>query len=38
MNKLVADLEAVMKTIRKEFGELSISRLGEKTDAAVEAI
>lgn len=38
MNKLVADLEAVMKTIRKEFGEMSILRLGEKPDAAVEAI
>ena len=38
MNKLVAELEAVMKTIRKEFGEMSILRLGEKTDSAVEAI
>ena len=38
MKKLVTELEEVMKTIRKEFGEMSILRLGEKTDAHVEAI
>jgi len=38
MKKLVAELEDVMKTIRKEFGEMSILRLGDKTDAQVEAI
>ena len=38
MKKLVTELEEVMKTIRKEFGEMSILRLGEKTDAHVEAV
>ena len=31
-------LEEVMKTIRKEFGEMSILRLGERTGGTVEAI
>lgn len=38
MTKLAEELESVMKTIRKEFGEMSILRLGEKTDASVEAV
>lgn len=38
MAKLVAELENVMKLIRKEFGEMSILRLGEKSDAKVEAV
>ena len=38
MKKLVAELEEVMKTIRKEFGEMSILRLGDKSDADVEAV
>ena len=36
--KLGAALEEVMKTIRKEFGEMSILRLGDKSDANVEAV
>lgn len=31
-------LEDVMKTIRKEFGEMAVLRLGEKTGAKVEAV
>ena len=38
MNKLTAALEDVMKTIRKEFGEMSILRLGDAADKSVEAI
>ena len=38
MMKLGAALEEVMKTIRKEFGEMSILRLGDAADSSVEAI
>lgn len=38
MKKLGTVLEEVMKTIRKEFGEMSILRLGEKSGKSVEAI
>jgi len=38
MNKLCSALEEVMKTIRKEFGEMSVLRLGEAADKTVEAI
>ena len=38
MNKLASALEDVMKTIRKEFGEMSILRLGDAADKSVEAI
>ena len=38
MNKLASALEEVMKTIRKEFGEMSILRLGDAADKSVEAI
>ena len=38
MKKLVAELEEVMKTIRREFGEMSILRLGDKSDANGEAV
>ena len=38
MNKLATALEEVMKTIRKEFGEMSVLRLGDKADQSVEAI
>ena len=38
MNRLGAALEEVMKTIRKEFGEMSILRLGDAADKSVEAI
>jgi len=38
MNKLCSALEEVMKTIRKEFGEMSVLRLGETVDKSVEAI
>ena len=38
MNKLSAALEDVMKTIRKEFGEMSILRLGDDSHGPVEAI
>ena len=38
MNKLSTALDEVMKTIRKEFGEMSILRLGDRGDAKVEAI
>ncbi len=38
MSKLSTALEDVMKTIRKEFGEMSILRLGDATDKHVEAI
>jgi len=38
MNKLANALEEVMKTIRREFGEMSILRLGDAADRSVEAI
>ena len=38
MTKLGAALEEVMKTIKKEFGEMSILRLGDAADKSVEAI
>lgn len=38
MKKLVAELENVMKTIRKEFGEMSILRMGEKPVKATDVI
>ena len=38
MGKLGAALEEVMKTIRKEFGEMSILRLGDGADKSVEAV
>ena len=38
MKKLVAELEEVMKTIRREFGEMSILRLGDSAGHSVEAI
>ena len=36
--KLTTALEEVMKTIRKEFGDMSILRLGDAADTSVEAI
>ena len=38
MNKLGNALEEVMRTIRKEFGEMSILRLGDAADKTVETI
>ena len=38
MNKLGTALEEIMKTIKKEFGEMSILRLGDSADKSVEAI
>ena len=38
MKQIVAELENTLKLIRKEFGEMSILRLGEKSNAVVEAI
>ena len=38
MNKLSNALEEVMKTIKKEFGEMAILRLGDGADRSVEAI
>ena len=38
MNKLATALEEVMKTIRKEFGEMAVLRLGEAADKSIEAI
>ena len=38
MNKLASALEEVMKTIKKEFGEMSILRLGDAADKSVEVI
>ena len=38
MNKLCAALDEVMKTIRKEFGEMSILRLGDAAEKDVAAI
>ena len=38
MGKLATALEDVLKTIRKEFGEMSVLRLGDAADRSVEAI
>lgn len=38
MNKLSAELENVMKFIRKEFGEMSILRMGDRMEKKVETI
>ena len=38
MNKLTTALEEVMKSIRKEFGDMSVLRLGDAADKSVEAI
>lgn len=38
MGKLTYELENVMKLIRKEFGEMSILRLGDKVEKQVETI
>ena len=38
MGKISETLEAVMKTIRKEFGEMAVLRLGDAADKSVEAI
>ena len=38
MSKLGTALEEVMKTIKKEFGEMSILRLGDAADKSVEVI
>ena len=38
MNKLATALEEVMKTIRKEFGDMAVLRLGDAADKSVEAI
>lgn len=38
MGKIANALEEVMKTIRKEFGEMSILRLGDAADSSVEAV
>ena len=38
MGKIGEALESVMKAIRKEFGEMSVLRLGDAADASVEAI
>jgi len=38
MGRLVAALDEALKTIRREFGEMSILRLGDGADSSVEAI
>ena len=38
MKKLGAALEEVMKAIKKEFGEMSVLRLGDAADKSIEAI
>ena len=38
MSKLGTALEEVMKTIRKEFGEMSILRMGDAAEKNIEAI
>ena len=38
MNKLTAALEEVMKSIRKEFGDMAVLRLGDAADKSIEAI
>ena len=38
MNKLTTVLEEVMKSIRKEFGDMAVLRLGDAADKSIEAI
>ena len=38
MGKLTTALEEVMKSIRKEFGDMAVLRLGDAADKSVEAI
>ena len=38
MNKLATALEEVMKSIRKEFGDMAVLRLGDAADRSIEAI
>ena len=38
MNRIVTALDDVLKTIRKEFGEMSVLRLGDAADRSVEAV
>ena len=38
MNKLTTALEEVMKSIRKEFGDMAVLRLGDAADKSIEAI
>ena len=38
MGKLSTALEDILRTIRKEFGEMSVLRLGDAADRAVEAV
>ena len=38
MSKLASALEEVMKSIRKEFGEMAVLRLGDAADRSIEAI
>ena len=38
MNRICSALEEVLRTIRKEFGEMSVLRLGDAADKSVEAI
>ena len=38
MGKLATALEDVLRTIRKEFGEMSVLKLGDAADKSVEAI
>ena len=38
MGKLATALEEVMKSIRKEFGDMAVLRLGDAADKSVEAI
>ena len=38
MGKICAALEEVMKTIRREFGEMAVLRLGDAAEAKVDAV
>ena len=38
MNKLTTALEEVMKSIRKQFGDMAVLRLGDGSDKSIEAI
>ena len=38
MNKLTMALEEVMKSIRKEFGDMAVLRLGDAADKSIETI
>ena len=38
MNKIATALEEAMKSIRKEFGDMAVLRLGDAADKSVEAI